>query len=545
MGIADLNAAIANNPDLQKYISGEISGNRLIDISALMTELSQVGKLTQLAYCGSKGFPCSVVVIQILSNYQSLIKNSSITCHVFTQTSMEALKSYRTALIFADKGLVTKAVGLISSTADLAGKMAERSGKLVDEAQALCDKAEQGLIAAHRDDVDSTAKVNQVKKELQELQAKQAELNSRRVALAERVKKAEKDEEVILTEAREARQRAFVVNIISAFIAPLTQVGSAIGGIASVLVGKPKDIKSELENTLKEMLALKIKAETEREVLVRQMNNKKDELKAKQAALSELPPESTKKDDLNKSIAGLQSQVSTLEQQLNAKEKDLIDLKEPLAKVTHLLESQVKNCEARATDISKERAQLQDRLIEANANLAETVQKLANSTAVEKNLTQSIQSLWVVVHSLGKIKTVFENTRKFWIGIAERCQNLADINRLKEQGAVAEIDEELKVEFIDGIKYAGLSWITLFKMIDTAATAMNQVDGEVDTIMTNLPDSKRALQMVKDISATMLAQIEEERATLIAEQVTPALTTSSTSTATTLSNSSMSPQKKA
>ena len=71
-----MDLALKSNEQLDKAIEEKIKGYSSINVSVTMKNLGGVGKILQVAYAGSKGFTCSESIIQILSKYQRMIKNS-------------------------------------------------------------------------------------------------------------------------------------------------------------------------------------------------------------------------------------------------------------------------------------------------------------------------------------------------------------------------------------------------------------------------------------------------------------------------------------
>jgi hypothetical protein len=81
---------------------------------------------------------------------------------------------------------------------------------------------------------------------------------------------------------------------------------------------------------------------------------------------------------------------------------------------------------------------------------------------------------------------------------------------MKTLSDLAGVDDDFKKEFIDLIKGSGLSWLTLARINLVASNSMEKVLKNINTHMSNLPTKNDALEIVKDLSNSMLKDLNEE-----------------------------------
>lgn len=93
-------------------------------------------------------------------------------------------------------------------------------------------------------------------------------------------------------------------------------------------------------------------------------------------------------------------------------------------------------------------------MVDANANLAKTLQEISTQNITKDDLSRVISSLDISIKALGKIKTTFENLRILWTGVQIHCQSLSDVSLLKE----LDFDKELVREEIMNL---GFGWMAL------------------------------------------------------------------------------------
>ncbi len=500
---ADIDSAL-QIAGVSNIVNAKMAESREINVSSAMRNLVQVGSLLQLAYAGSLGFSCRRSIAEILTNYQTLIKDSRHTSGVFVDSSLAALKLHLAALKWAENGNLKMGLKQMKRCGEQATIMAQVSKTLVDQSTALSNLSKSALLAAIDDSNASEDRKKEVQKMIDVLEASKASLTAKAAGLQEVIEESRKKEAEALKEAREARKNAFVISLVSSIAQPLISIGgSAVR--AGMALSNPVSTAAAIVTGVNDLISATVNKITEEKVSVQQ---KYDEAK-KQLAMKEADLKNSKEENkapIEREIAGLRSQVQAMEADLQQK-------KDALAKAQEQLNQQSKIAQDQAAGYAKISSDLQREKIDANASLAESVVKLKNLDVNNKDLSRAIHSLELTIKTMGKVRTVFENTRLFWEGVKRRCDALTNEG---VDAAIMEdfVEGEMKEDFIDSVKKSGFNWLALGKINLVAALAVEAVDKKVDGIMNDLPNASEAIKLIQNLSTTMLAEIEQERVLL-------------------------------
>lgn len=468
-----------------------------INVTTAMRDLSQVGQLLQLAYAGSKGFSCSREVASILMDYQSLIKDSDSACRMFVNNSLQALKTHRLALEVAEKGKFDNALKQLSGCTKLADKMIATSTDLVLKSTMLVDQAKKAMLAAHSDEALSNKQKEEIMSTLNNLEAKEASLKSRTADFRERIEEERKREAQAIKEADDASKKGFFLSTVTIIGRAAATVGASI---LPIKVAGNEATNNPLANfgvSLQKILAEKSNAEQELEAAEKELAIKQEQLKT---AADE------NKGKINEKIAGLQVTVRCKREALKSQNATWQEMQDKL-------NAKTQTANDRAADAAKKRFELQQEQIKDNADLAESVTKLKNLKIVDNDLTQSIISLEITIKTLGKVKTVFENTRVFWESVKTHCEELSDMEALHNLA-----DPDLQIEFVETIKSSGLNWLTLGRINLLAARSIENVTQNVDTIMDNFPTKAEVPGLIQRLTEALSMQIEQAQKTLASQR---------------------------
>jgi len=160
---------------------------------------------------------------------------------------------------------------------------------------------------------------------------------------------------------------------------------------------------------------------------------------------------------------------------------------------------------AMAVELTKQRHEINRKMIKQAEELSETVSELAGMGVKHNSLQKAIKSLEIAIKTLGKIKVIFDNTRVFWIGVEKNCKKIVEnADTVKE---MADMDEDLMIE---AIAESALNWFILGKANHTAKEAISEVDKGMDKIMSNLPSEEEASKMIPALSDEMKSLLLEE-----------------------------------
>jgi len=144
-------------------------------------------------------------------------------------------------------------------------------------------------------------------------------------------------------------------------------------------------------------------------------------------------------------------------------------------------------------------------LRENNALLARQLTELNNLSSSDNNLKAAVQALGIAITSLGKIKTIFDNTRLFWDGVEKNCLSL--VNSKKFDKAVK---LESASDFLKSLKESAFGWMCLANINIQAHEAMVGANATIDSVMISLPTAEEARQIIHQKVPEMLRQLDNQ-----------------------------------
>lgn len=458
---------------------------RIIDVKDIIKNLGQVGRLLPLAYAGSQGFQCSNDILATMSNFQALISKTDVTTSAFLTASLHSLKFHYWALRSTENKKWEVALSHISKCAENAIIMAKKSHELAQEVGNLCKVSQKALLSACNDKNIEIEQKRRVEETISKLQAQEESLKARTAALKEAINEEQQSEDAALSDAKQARNRALFVSIISAVTQPVTS-------IVKLFAGEDKKLKG-ITDALNQVIEAKKQSESDLEKTQTELASK--QAKAKTAS----DPE---KGQLEVEIAELQAKITSKQTMTQKQEAELRGLSDQLKDHAQL-------AEARAAEAATQRRKLRGEQITALGDLAESVNRLNTLNSDKNELSKAITSLEIVVQTLGKIKTTFEDTYVFWMGVRNQCKQLNNVKDMKDL-----LDGSLEEEFVEELKQSGLNCFALSSMIHKADIGMQEVKRISDHGMSNLPVGNEAARLVTDLSTSLGIQFKQEKEAL-------------------------------
>ena len=486
---------------VKEIVGANISRYATIDIAKTMNDIKIVGSLLSLAYAASKGSQCSGMILSMKSDFQTLLKDSSIAATAFMNTSLKALSLHVLILSLANQGKLKEATKALATCSKLAATLVTESDKLAKESKKICDESRAALNAASADEKTSNEERKAIQQSIANHEAEEAKLAQKTTDLTSHIAELQKKEEAISKEIQRTALIGNVTAVLSVFVQPIiaamspgAAVVTAVGMALKSQVGS-KDGQSE-SNPLSGILQKLVQDKAN-------LASSLEELKVNLATKEEQRKSKTNSQDiatLDSEIAGIKASILHKEEQLKKQEIEL-------GKLQDRFDEQTKTARQREALIEKEKAELQREFREANANLKAKVTELQHLHQNENNLATTILSLEISIKMLGRIKTVFENTRIFWIGVQKQCEDLEDTSDMEMMAL-----SDLTSMFVNRVEDSGFSWLALAKISLTASASMKIADKEFDKVMNNIPTREEALRKVKEDSEKVIMQIEEENA---------------------------------
>jgi len=450
----------SNSGQAVDYVRSKIQVYYSVDPSHAMKKLAEVGSLLRLAYAGSKGFKCSSSIIKLLSSYQDLIKDSLITSSTFVEIVLTALRYHKVSMTFIEHKKVEKSLKYLKKCATMANRMAEESQILIDKSDALVKLATDALVEANEDYVGTVEERKRIQKLINDLKVEEAKQKAIKADLAMMIAEAKEEERRNAAAAREKENWGMIMDIFSPLAnVVITTVVNCIQGGA--LGDEPKQIME-----------------------VPKLNDD-----------GGFPGEDGgfpggEEGGLGPGGGGC-AQGET---------QDIL----PKGDRMHELAKVARDREAVAR---KTRIDFQQKQLDNNAELAQTVQKLMNNKESKDQLDKAIYGLDITIKTLGKVKTIFLNAKVFWVGVKKHVESLSATQEELEDYAE---EEDLRDEYVEAVVESGYSWLAVGKICRMSALKIREVDKGVDEIMNDLPTEAEAKVLIETLGAQIIADIKDE-----------------------------------
>ncbi len=471
-----------------------------INVSQAMSDLAQVGGLLRVANAASKGYSCNKPVLNILGTYQTIVGNSYQASSVFVQRSLEALNKHIMALRAVKKEKAPIAIKQIGQCEKMATEMAVKSGELADAVGRLAAESLKAMEMASENQSTSEDRRREVQKMIADFKAEEEKQKSLATDLAEATQRAREHEQKMMAKADQARKDKMTLAIVQACAGA---VGNVAGAAVSIYSGKNAggNVNSDQGDSGKGKsggLSQGIgKYQNEKSAIIKELQEAELELAKKEVELKHLDKEKDKD-----KILTCEQEIAVLTLKVKQKKEESATITsniQPLQDVVNSEAATLESLEAKATEL---RYQLEGEQRQANSKLKEAAEKLKGLSVEQDDLKTAFQSLDVAIQTMGKVKTVFENVRLFWTGVAANCKAMTEYSSdLKD---LNEMEDFEGIEMI--INQSALSWMTLCKMNYTAQTSIASVKDKVDLVMRNLPDPEEARRIVSEFSPDNLIE---------------------------------------
>lgn len=385
----DIQVALSNK-DVGAEVTKLQNDYYTLNVADAMQKLSKIGQLLRVAYAASNGHRVNSVVVEILCDYQRLVKDSFLATGSFVNVSIAALKNHGYASKFAAKGDVDKTVKYLTKCGDLASSMISICDNLINASNHLCDLSAKAIKDAADQLAAEVAEEKTIKSRIDNAEAKIARNQTEVDSLKIRLKELNDDIlEARKTESEESK-RKFILALVGAVSGAVKNVSENSVEVAKVVI--PAVIPLATGPVGAAALATN--------AVVGHVSQK---LAAKAV------------DDTVKAVGKPEAQP---EAQPEAKPDSKSDGKSPAtASSEDIKRAEVKTSTSTVLELQRVKQRLYELELEANASLAENLCLLQNLNIEKNTLEAAITALDATKMVMGKVKTIFENTRLFWNGV--------------------------------------------------------------------------------------------------------------------------------
>lgn len=509
---------LSNSGDIELEI-GAIVNSQMINLGSAMSNLTQVGGYLQLAYAGSKGFSCNTKITGIICDYQRLVNDSALACDKFVESCIFAVRQYMTAIKLAEKTTLVNSMKIIGGCEKVVKEMIATSDQLIEECDGLCSLAREALLEASDNDVSSSKQKKEIEESIAKSKAREASLKSKTKDLSQAIKEERENEQRAASRADAEQQRIYILSIVQTALKPLNigeNLGSALGAffnptpISQTQTKEKEEGESRTGKFVKELFKSK---NSSKEELIK--NQAALELKKKELQkMKKKDSDSKEKDSNSKEKANLKKEIRELELIIEHQLKENEESHQMFKSLIDRSDKREKSYLEQESAAAARRREWQNVQMECNAELARTVSELQSMNKEEDELGKAIKSLQVAISALGKIKTIFENARMYWIAVQERCNQISHIHETINILA----DSDVKELWIEEIRSNQRSWFYLGGLNFLALKAIAPAKERMDAIMSDLPSGEVAKKIVEPFCGALLLELEAEKKLLEAPE---------------------------
>ena len=256
-----------------------------VDLEALVTDLSRVGKFVRIAYNGVAGYTeLQIKIRRIAVNVSRLCDKSAITVGMFKQASGTVLVDLQATYHFLIDGLEDMGIETFRSTSRVAEEMKEAAQKLAEEFEKESERVEEALVVTMQ-----TKDSEEERKKLLEEKAKRSEIERARAEEERKVTEQDIGFHEGMYESAASREAAggnLFLEALNVLASPFT------GGQKLFDTDEPiRAARREKEKHLDEMRELrKIRSKALQDIAeyTMQMQNCRNDAELSQAAISSL-----------------------------------------------------------------------------------------------------------------------------------------------------------------------------------------------------------------------------------------------------------------
>ena len=479
-------AYLESHPNLQVQVTNLQKGYYHVDVQKTMRDLLQVSDLLRAAWSGAIGHPCASNIIGMTANYQELVKQSLVTSGVYAQNCVQAIKFHGAAVKLLQSNKVEPALKILSQCEKAADVMVQHTEGLVQLCSQLVQQSTESLKQATLDHSGSEAEKRKILKEIEEQEANKAEMEARKTQLRASIQEKKEEEERMMNRADSARTRSTIMGLVSTAVSAFSPVKWAKSIFSSKTSKAAESISSHFGSQLSEQ-------NKEQSAIKRELNRINVRLENMQADDPEME--------------NIRSRKLDLEDQLQASEAEVNELKEELKRQSQAAAQEGDQFAAREAELAQQRAELQKLEVDTLGSLAKSVEVSKHLRVGRDQIEKAITSLQVVIKVLGKIQTAFSNTKMFWEGVKANCAALKEREILRTY-----IESKLIDEALEEMYQSALQWMTLGCISKRACEAMEVSAQSIDKHMSDLPDSGEADAVLRSpLMDNLLLQITEEQ----------------------------------
>ncbi|MEH1948005.1 MAG: hypothetical protein V7K77_13775 [Nostoc sp.] len=546
--------AIETDGELKIMLQNQERGFVSVNVEETMTSLIQVSDLLRLAFAGSKGLPCSTLILGMQSDYQDLVKMSMVTTGAFLRTSLSAVGFHANAITMFEEAmkpeneasqqdLIDSAMEMLQQCSTVAKDMAGHCDLLIKKCDDLIKQSKESLLAANNDSNATAVEKKGIEEKFAQMEALQAELKTKKDDYVSAIEKYDKDQQRLDDKAEKAMWVDMAATVVSGLIqasasvasaavavygGPQAQIAKTAGTLAKSSAGSSSEkaapgseaSASSNEQAQSVLVQSEQKAKNEAaskenkkqlEEAEKKLAEEKAKVKALESSGDSADIDKKKAEFLEKQINGLKEESKNLADARKKIEEAGKALSESLGKVSDKAEKQADSLSARAQAAGDKAYEFRKLKAQIAGELEKVVITLAAMQVSKNTVDKTLASLEVVLVVLGRIKTAFSNTKVFWQGVEVHCKSLSGGASAAEMFKKTIKVSTMRTKLMQTVKCTALSWMALSHINYRAYKAMKLAGANVDKAMSNIPGANECDAIVSKLGPQILSQIQAER----------------------------------
>lgn len=523
-----------------------------MQIDSIIQNLENVARLMFVAYNALGGTMVQAKMSGLQKKYLDLMDDSEQAIITFQHRSKEICvfmaKSYGWLL----RGREKMAVAQFEKCARAAAEMAKKAEDLANGFRKLSDEAETVLESTQEEQALQYAKMDEIKKQIEQYNAKLKSYESTQQSLNEAIDEIND----IYKEAKEKEKEAFdmkkgmmivegITSVIGAVIPCFTSMKGSAGAECSQAAQKAQEelAKNEqekasldtekkkaadrLENLRKEAAALEKdiqdiqqKIEDEKAITAKEEDEKnavikacEEEKKEKEEALKEKQTE----------ISEAEKDLESTEEKLNKAINAMNAVKKQLDAYNQQCADDYKRAQEAAREALEKKLEMEKQRRETLASIQEFTVLIQSSVRQENVAETAVQTLQVAIRCIKQVVVALATAAKFWRSMEDYCKNLATSGIVEEiidmEEAGIPVEERVENYQEDMFKAAYLEyicrWAALHYVCEDYRRRNNKVrDMVADNIMSSSSreeEWKMAGILAGEMKESIDKQVEESK----------------------------------
>lgn len=523
-----------------------------MQIDSIIQNLENVARLMFVAYNALGGTMVQAKMSGLQKKYLDLMDDSEQAIITFQHRSKEICvfmaKSYGWLL----RGREKMAVAQFEKCASAAAEMAKKAEDLANGFRKLSDEAETVLESTQEEQALQYAKMDEIKKQIEQYNAKLKSYESTQQSLNEAIDEIND----IYKEAKEKEKEAFdmkkgmmivegITSVIGAVIPCFTSMQGSAGAECSQAAQKAQEdlAKNEqekasldtekkkaadrLENLRKEAAALEKdiqdiqqKIEDEKAITAKEEDEKHAVIKACEE----------EKKEKEEALKGKQTEISEAEKDLESTEEKLNKVINAMNAVKKQLDAYNQQCAddyKRAQEAAREalekKLEMEKQRRETLASIQEFTVLIQSSVRQENVAETAVQTLQVAIRCIKQVVVALATAAKFWRSMEDYCKKLAKSGIIEEitfmENAGISVEERVENYQEDMFKAAYLEYICRWAALHYVCEDYRRRNNKVrDMVANNIMSSssreeewKMAGILAGEMKESIDKQVEESK----------------------------------